>query len=132
MITLPSLHHPSSLEQNEINNKYLLHLDDQQTIIASNLALPPNHPSSTTTTKYMRDNNISKKTNTVQLNKNSEIQKLVPTSSNQSLISSSTKIKLLSTHHHVSSQTDYKTQLNNTFILFDPNQIYQTNLSSCR
>ena len=120
MVSLPSLHHPSSLEQNKINNKYLLHLDDQQTIIASNLVLPPNHPSSTTTTKYMRDNNISKNTNTVQLNKNSEIQKLVPTSSNQSLISSSSKMKLLSTHNHVSSQTDYKTQLNNTLHTFQP------------
>ena len=45
------------------------------------------------------------------MTKNSEIQNLVPPRTNQSLISSSTKIISLSTHNSVSSQTDYETRL---------------------
>lgn len=62
----------------------------------------------------MRDNNITKNSDIVLKKNNSEIQNLVPSRINQSRISSSITIKLLSTQNNVSSQTEYKTQLNTT------------------
>ena len=62
----------------------------------------------------MRDNNITKNSDIVLKKNYSEIQNLVPSRINQSRISSSITIKLLSTQNNVSSQTEYKTQLNTT------------------
>ena len=57
----------------------LHHFSAQQRIIAKTLDTSINHPSSKTTRKYMKDNNIAKKTDTVQFFKTLEIQNLVPT-----------------------------------------------------
>ena len=54
----------------------------------------------------MRD--IEKKSDTINLKKNSEIITLIPPLNTQSLISSGTKIKLFSTNYPVSPQTEHK------------------------
>ena len=102
--TLP-LPHVLSLEINQTKNKDLHHSSVKQTIIAKNLDPSLNHPSPTTTIKYMQDDNIAKKIDTVQFKKTSEIQNLVPTRTNYSLTSVQSLVSdSIPTHSHTPQQ----------------------------
>ena len=75
------------MEQSETKKKDLPHFSAKKKIIAKTLNKSLNYLSSTTTIKYMKDNNIAKQTDTKQLKKNLEIQKVDPTRTNNSAMS---------------------------------------------
>ena len=64
--TSSSLPHSLPLGRKITNNIDLTRIGIQQTIIAEILDTAPNHQSSKTTTKYMRDNNIANKIDAVK------------------------------------------------------------------
>ena len=66
----PSLPFLLFLKINQTKNKDLHRSSVKKKIIAKTLDLSLNHPSPTNTIKYMKDNNIAKKIDTVQLKKN--------------------------------------------------------------
>ena len=67
--SLPYLPHLLSLEVNQTKNKDLNRSNVKKKVIAKTLDPSLNHPSSTNITKYTKDKNIEKKTDTVQLKK---------------------------------------------------------------
>ena len=101
----PSLPHLLSLEITKTKNNDIHHSSVKQTIIAKTLDPTLNYPSPTNTIKYMKDKNIAQKIDTVQLKKTSEIKNLVPTRTDNSLISVRSFLPdSIPTHSHTPQQ----------------------------
>ena len=101
----PYLPHLLSLEVNQTKKKDIHRSNVKKKVIAKTLDPSLNHPSPTNTIKYMKDNNIVKKIDTVHLKKTSEIQNLVPTRTNYSLTSVQSLVSdSIPTHSHTPQQ----------------------------
>ena len=97
----PSLPYILLLKINQTKNKDLHCSSVKKKIIATTSDPSLNHPSPTNTIKYMKDNNIAKKINTIQLKKKPELQNLVSTRTNKSTTSVRSLVSdSIPTHSH--------------------------------
>ena len=101
----PPFPHLLSLEIPKTKNTDLHQSSVKQTLSAKPLDPSLNYPSPTNTIEYKKDKNIAQKTDTVQFKKTSEIHNLVPTRTNNSLISVRSLVSdSIPTHSHTPQQ----------------------------